>query len=90
MVSGMTYGLKNGVAISRPSTALRTEMAGVIMPSPYRSAHRTREDINVERTGRGARLCPVPPTHQRQIPPSPAIVESQDVDVVLDHHHDDQ
>ena len=34
IVSGITYGLKNGVAISRPSTALSTEMAGVIMPSP--------------------------------------------------------
>ena len=27
-----------GVAMSSPSTALSTEMAGVIMPSPYRSA----------------------------------------------------
>ena len=34
IVSGMTYGLKNGVAISSPSTALSTEMAGVMMPSP--------------------------------------------------------
>jgi len=31
---GMVYGLKIGVATFRPSTALRTEMAGVMMPSP--------------------------------------------------------
>ena len=34
MVMGMTYGVKNGAAISSPSTAPSTEMAGVIMPSP--------------------------------------------------------
>ena len=35
---GTTYGVKNGVATSRPSTAPSTEIAGVIMPSPYSSA----------------------------------------------------
>jgi hypothetical protein len=30
-------GSKNGVATSSPSTALSTEMAGVMMPSPYKS-----------------------------------------------------
>jgi hypothetical protein len=33
-VSGMTYGFSSGVATSSPSTALSTEIAGVIMPSP--------------------------------------------------------
>ena len=34
IVMGTTKGSKNGVATCSPSTALRTEMAGVIMPSP--------------------------------------------------------
>ena len=34
IVIGITYGSKNGVATSRPSTALSTEIAGVIMLSP--------------------------------------------------------
>ena len=34
MVIGITYGVNTGVTTSRPSTALSTEMAGVIMPSP--------------------------------------------------------
>ena len=38
MVMGITYGWNAGVATSRPSMALSTEMAGVIMESPYRSA----------------------------------------------------
>ena len=33
-VSGTTNGPNTGVATSRPSTALSTEIAGVIMPSP--------------------------------------------------------
>jgi len=33
-VPGTTKGRKRGVATSRPSIALSTEMAGVIMPSP--------------------------------------------------------
>jgi hypothetical protein len=33
-VTGMTYGLSNGVATSSPSTALKTDMAGVMTPSP--------------------------------------------------------
>ena len=33
-VIGTTKGANTGVATSRPSTALSTEMAGVIMPSP--------------------------------------------------------
>ncbi len=37
-VIGTTYGVNNGVATSRPSTAPSTEIAGVIMPSPYSSA----------------------------------------------------
>lgn len=31
---GMVYGAKMSVATLRPSTALKTEMAGVMMPSP--------------------------------------------------------
>jgi hypothetical protein len=31
--TGTTYGSKSGVAICNPSTALRTEIAGVIIPS---------------------------------------------------------
>ena len=34
-VIGMTYGANTGVATFSPSTALNTEIAGVIMPSPY-------------------------------------------------------
>ena len=33
-VAGTTYGSKSGVATFRPSIALSTVMAGVIMPSP--------------------------------------------------------
>ena len=34
IVMGTTYGAKIGVTISSPSTALSTEIAGVIMLSP--------------------------------------------------------
>ena len=34
MVIGITYGFRTEVATCSPSTALRTEMAGVIIPSP--------------------------------------------------------
>ena len=37
-VTGTTIGSKTRVATLNPSTALKTEMAGVIMPSPYNSA----------------------------------------------------
>ncbi len=37
-VSGTIYGWKAGVTSSSPSTALSTEMAGVIKPSPYSMA----------------------------------------------------
>ncbi len=33
-VIGIIYGSKKGVATFNPSTALSTEMAGVIIPSP--------------------------------------------------------
>ena len=33
-VIGSTYGFRPGAVISSPSTALRTDMAGVIAPSP--------------------------------------------------------
>lgn len=35
---GTTYGAKTGVATLSPSIAESTEIAGVITPSPYRSA----------------------------------------------------
>ena len=35
---GITKGVNLGVTISRPSTAERTDIAGVITPSPYKSA----------------------------------------------------
>ncbi len=35
MVTGTTYGLSAGVMTRIPSTALSTDIAGVIMPSPY-------------------------------------------------------
>ena len=35
--TGTTYGLRSGVTISTPSTALSTEMAGVIIASPKNS-----------------------------------------------------
>src|SRR4029077_16040801 len=35
--NGTTYGLRSGVTISTPSTALSTEMAGVIIASPKNS-----------------------------------------------------
>ena len=37
-VKGTTTGESRGLAIARPSTALRTEIAGVITPSPYKRA----------------------------------------------------
>ena len=36
-VSGTTSGESLGLAMARPSTALRTEIAGVMTPSPYSS-----------------------------------------------------
>ncbi len=46
----MTKGFRAGVATSRPSTADRTEIAGVMTPSPKNSAAPNRpSDINIMR-----------------------------------------
>ena len=41
-VSGSTIGSSRGLAILSPSTALKTEIAGVITPSPYKRRRRSR------------------------------------------------
>ena len=47
-VIGTTYGSKAGVATFKPSTALRTEMAEVIMLSPYsKAAPNIPREINI-------------------------------------------
>ena len=69
-VSGTTTGRKAGAAVSSPSTALRTEIDGVIMPSPYNSpapnitsnaGHGSRPD-RCARSGRSASNAKMPPS----------------------------
>src|SRR5689334_16959159 len=48
-VIGMTYGSKNGVATVKPSTALKTEIAGVITPSPYSSDETNTPSRTIQR-----------------------------------------
>jgi hypothetical protein len=45
---GTAYGLNAGVATSRPSTALSTEIDGVMTPSPQNSAAPSRPRITTE------------------------------------------
>ena len=43
---GTTYGFREGAATSMPSTALSTEMAGVMIPSPKNNAAPKRPVIS--------------------------------------------
>ena len=67
-VSGTTQGLKPGAASSSPSRADSTEMAGVIIPSPNRSAapamtrSATKPIPTAERFGSSARSARMPPS----------------------------
>ena len=86
----MTFS-ETGVATLRPSMALSTEIAGVIIPSPYNSAA-----PNNPRTMSTVRRCGIarPPLlledqrHQRENPTFTAVVGAHDEDDVL--HRDDE
>jgi hypothetical protein len=74
MVMGMMYGSKRGVATSSPSTALSTEITGVIIPSPYSSA--VPNSPSITSTQRGLRLsAPTGVTSEvsARMPPSPRL-----------------
>ena len=47
-VLGTTHSCSPGLAISSPSTALRTLIAGVIAPSPYKSAAPTTASTAIQ------------------------------------------
>src|SRR5687767_13531139 len=73
-VIGMTYGLNTGVATWSPSTALSTDIAGVIMLSPYRREAPNRPSITSTRWRR--RACSdagVTSAVRAIIPPSPQL-----------------
>jgi hypothetical protein len=74
-VMGSTYGSKTGVATLSPSTALSTEMAGVIMLSPYSSdAPNSPASTRIHRRLPG-RICRAGATRAVSaiIPPSPRL-----------------
>ena len=74
MVMGMTYARKTGVAISSPSTALSTEMAGVIIPSPYSSDAPNRPtSTSICRRRRAVGDAGVTSAVSAIIPPSPPL-----------------
>ncbi len=91
MAIGMIQASSAGAATFRPSTALSTEMAGVMVPSPYSSAAPKRPSTTSSRRGR-------PPSSSRagwirainaRMPPSPLLSARMTYDQVLhrDHQH---
>ena len=83
---GTMNGLKTGVATSSPSTALRTEIAGVMTPSPYSSAAPRNPSVSTSavpccRDARSDATCAAlrptcPPSaiaSNARIPPSPRL-----------------
>ena len=72
MVMGTTIGASEGASILRPSTALSTEIAGVITPSPYSNAAPIRPTMSSEarQLPRGACLASSSAS-SATMPPSP-------------------
>ena len=72
IVIGTTYGSSTGVATPRPSTAPSTEMAGVMMPSPYSSAApKIPRAISQPRSLLPVGLIGVASAVRARMPPSP-------------------
>ena len=70
---GTTAPPKRGSATARPSTAPSTEIAGVMMPSPYsRAAPITANSATAEiRPGLAPRICSGTSASSAKMPPSP-------------------
>ena len=93
-VSGTTRCDSRGLTFASPSTALRTEIAGVITPSPYSS--------EAPITARSAMPVTLPlclacdaeafgdDRQQRENPPFTVVVGTHDEGQVLDRDHHDQ
>jgi hypothetical protein len=73
-VIGTTYGRNIGVATSSPSTALSTEIAGVIMLSPYRrEAPKSPSSTSTQWRRRACSEAGVTSAVRAIIPPSPQL-----------------
>src|SRR5215831_4795362 len=77
MLMGATRGASWGASSFRPSTALSTEIAGVMTPSPYSSAAPIRPTIirdarqlplGASRTSRSANNATIPPSPRLSAP----------------------
>ena len=88
-VIGTTKGSNTCVATPSPSTALSTEMAGVIMPSPYSSAAPNRPDRH-QRRMRAPPALGADQRDQRQDAAFPAVVGPHHEQQVLDRDGDDE
>jgi hypothetical protein len=65
----MMYGAKVGIGVLMPSSALNTEMAGVMAPSPYSNAA-----PRIPMATTPARPCAMPSSDiNARIPPSPSL-----------------
>ncbi len=91
MEPGSTSGASSSFSAVRPSSALSTEMAGVIMASAQSSEKPARpRPISTERRRRTP--CPLlrHERHQRQLAALAAVVGPHDDAEVLDGDHDDE
>src|SRR5437764_15043242 len=90
-VTGITHEARVGAAISSPSTAESTEIAGVRPPSAYSSADPKMPSTIMRRRGARPRATRLPFTSaiKASTPPSP-VVRPDDDDVVLDRDDDQQ
>ena len=70
-VIGTTYESNSGVATFSPSTAPRTVMAGVIMPSPYSSERRRCRQQDQRRRDRASARARGSSAVSARMPPSP-------------------
>ena len=74
-LNGTELRAQVGSATARPSTALKTEMAGVMTPSPNKSAApaTAKNATNEIRPGRATRRCSGTSASKAKMPPSPLL-----------------
>ena len=72
-VIGITYGCSDGAAISKPSTADSTEIAGVITPSPKNSAAPNKPSAMIHQRIRGCLTPRCASDINAMMPPSPLL-----------------
>jgi hypothetical protein len=87
--TGITKGCSTFVATLTPSTALNTEIAGVITPSPYSKAAPEQSHCRQDLRAVTQAVCSYQ-RHERHDSAGSMVVRPHDKHTVLHRHGDDQ